>query len=44
MTTHKKCSNRYPTYGFNTDKLLDTTVKVVELGVISNVAVAVLKH
>ena len=52
MTTHKRQCNRQhyrqparrQSSGFNTNKLLDTTVKVVEIGAITSIAVALIKH
>lgn len=48
MTTHKKHYSRQParrqSNGFNTDKLMDTTIKVVEIGAVTSVAVALLKR
>ena len=48
MTTRKRQCNRQhyrqPTYGFNTNKVLDTTVKIVEIGAVTSVAVALLKR
>jgi len=40
MTTHKKYSQRQPDYGFNTKNILDTTVKVVQIGAVTTVGVA----
>ena len=40
MTTHKKHHSRQPSYGFNTNKLLDTTVKIVQIGAVTTVGVA----
>jgi hypothetical protein len=43
MTSHKgKHYSRQPDYGFKTKDILNTTVKVVEIGAVTSIGIAVI--